>query len=107
MGRRSEKIKTRKDKQTRLRTKVFARIGKMITIAAKAGGPDVEVNRALADALDAARAANVPKETTTKAIQRATDPNLADFKSSSFEIYGKGGVVSVVIIRFDVYRTNL
>lgn len=72
----------------------------MITIAAKAGGPDVEVNRALADALEAARAANVPKDTTSKAIQRATDPNLADFKQSSFEIYGKGGVVSLVIIPF-------
>ncbi len=63
-------------------------------MAAKAGGPDVTTNKALADALDAARAVNVPKDTTNAAIARATAVDQADFKESSFEAYGHGGVVS-------------
>jgi hypothetical protein len=94
MGRRSDKIKNRKDAQTRARTKIFARIGKMITIAAKAGGSDLTTNKALADALDVARAASFPKETMEKSIARATSTDQADFKASSFEVYGHGGVVS-------------
>lgn len=62
-------------------------------MAVKAAGPDATVNRALAEALDAARIANVPKETTAKAIQRASNPNQDDFRESSFEIYGHGGCV--------------
>lgn len=62
-------------------------------MAAKAGGPDIGTNKALADALDAARAANVPKETTNNAITRATSVDQADYKESSFEAYGHGGVV--------------
>lgn len=93
MGRRSEKIKTRKEAQTRARTKVFARIGKTLTMAAKAGGPDVITNKALADAIDAAKAVNFPKDTMERAIERATSSDQADFKESSFEVYGHGGVV--------------
>ncbi|CDF40581.1 unnamed protein product [Chondrus crispus] len=91
MGRRSEKIKGRKDAQNAQRTKVFARIGKMITMAAKAGGPDVIANKALADAIDTAKAASFPKDTMEKAIARATSVDQADFKESSFEAYGHGG----------------
>ena len=93
MGRRSEKIKGRKESQTRARTKVFARIGKMITMAAKAGGADIITNKALADALEAARAANFPKDTIEKSIARATNSDHAGYKESAFEIYGHGGVV--------------
>lgn len=91
MGRRSEKIKGRKDAQNAQRTKVFARIGKMITMAAKAGGPDIIANKALADAIDAAKAVSFPKDTMEKAIARATNADQADFKASSFEAYGHGG----------------
>lgn len=93
MGRRSEKIKTRKDAQARARSKVFARVGKTITMAAKAGGPDPTTNKALADALEAAKAVNFPKDTTERAISRATSSEQADYKESSFEVYGHGGVV--------------
>jgi osmotically-inducible protein OsmY len=93
MGRRSDKIKNRKDSQTRARTKIFARIGKMIMVAAKSGGSDLMTNKALADALDIARAASFPKETMEKAIARATSTDQADFKESSFEVYGHGGAV--------------
>jgi len=92
MGRRSEKIKGRKDAQNRARTKVFARIGKLITMAAKTGGPDLVSNKALAEAVDVAKAASFPRDTMEKAIARATSADQADFKESSFEAYGHGGV---------------
>lgn len=82
---------------------IFARIGKQITIAAKAGGPDLESNKALKDAVDAAKAASFPKDTMDRAIARATNKDQADFKESSFEVYGHGGCG----IYIDVLTDNL
>lgn len=101
MGRRSDKIKGRKDAQTLARTKVFARIGKMITMAAKQGGPDIIANHALADAIDAAKAANFPKDTMEKSIARATSADQADFKESTFEAYGHGGAAIYINVLTD------
>lgn len=118
MGRRSEKIKNRKEAQTRARTKDFARVGKQIAIAVKNGGTDTTTNKALADALDAAKAVSFPKETIERTIARATSSDQADYKASSFEIYGHGGVVRVTqpffVLRYNVaqkkekkYPTNV
>lgn len=101
MGRRSEKIKSRKDANNAARTKVFARIGKMITMAAKAGGPDLIANRALADAIETAKAASFPKDTMEKAIARATSADQADFKESSFEAYGPSGAATFITVLTD------
>lgn len=101
MGRRSDKIKNRKDAQTLARTKIFARIGKQITMAAKAGGPDIVANKALAHAIDAGKAANFPRDTMEKAIARATSTDQADFKPSSFEAYGHGGVAIYIDVLTD------
>jgi YebC/PmpR family DNA-binding regulatory protein len=48
-------------------------------------------NKALADAIDLAKAASFPKDTMERAIARATNKDQADFKESSFEVYGHGG----------------
>lgn len=101
MGRRSDKIKNRKDAQTLARTKIFARIGKQITMAAKAGGPDLVTNKALADALDAGKAANFPRDSMERAIARATSTDQADYKQSSFEAYGHGGVAIFIDVLTD------
>lgn len=71
--------------------KVFARLGKAITIAARQGGADLVTNKALADAVELAKAASFPKDTMERAIARATNKDQADFKESSFEVYGHGG----------------
>lgn len=73
--------------------KIFARVGKAITIAAKAGGADLITNKALADAIEAAKAVSFPKDTMERSIARATSKDQADFKASSFEVYGHGGAV--------------
>lgn len=101
MGRRSEKIKGRKEAQTAARTKVFARIGKIITMAAKTGGPDIVTNKALADAVEAAKAVSFPRDTMEKAIARATNADQADFKESSFEAYGHGGAAIYIDVLTD------
>lgn len=101
MGRRSEKIKGRRDAQNAAKTKVFARIGKMITMAAKAGGSDTVANTALADAIEAAKAASFPKDTMEKAIARATSADQADYKESTFEAYGHGGAALYIDVLTD------
>ncbi|KAI0559551.1 Transcriptional regulator [Gracilaria domingensis] len=101
MGRRSEKIKHRKDAQSQAKAKVFARVGKMITMAAKQGGPDVVGNRALAEAIDAAKRVKFPKDTMEKAIARATSPDQAEYKKSSFEAYGHGGAAIYIDVLTD------
>lgn len=103
MGRRSEKIKGRRDAQNAAKTKVFARMGKMITMAVKAGGADVATNKALADAMEAARAVSYPKDNVEKAIARATSADQADYKESTFEAYGHGGAG----IYIDVLTDNM
>jgi len=103
MGRRSEKIAGRKDAQNRLKTRLYARIGKTLIAAIKAGGStDPVANRPLADALAAAAAANFPKENIERAFERANATDQADFKTSSFEVYGAGGVGLLV----DVWTDN-
>lgn len=92
MGRRSEKIKGRKEKQDRVKVKTYSRIGKLITAAVKSGGPDAETNKALADALELAKDASVPKDNVERAISRASGKDQADYKESTFEVYGHGGV---------------
>ncbi|KAA8492674.1 putative transcriptional regulatory protein [Porphyridium purpureum] len=92
MGRRSEKIATRKGKQEKLRTKLFARVGKQIIAAIREGGDNVESNAALASALDAARAANFPKDNVERLMKKATSTDQEDYKVSLFEVYGHEGV---------------
>lgn len=103
MGRRSEKIAGRKGKQDRAKTKAYARIGKTLIAAIKSGGStDPVANRPLAEALAAAAAANFPKENIERAFERANSTDQADFKTSSFEVYGSGGVGLLV----DVWTDN-
>jgi len=101
MGRRSEKIKNRKSASERLRTKIYARCGKMITTAVKSGGPDPTTNKALANALDFARSNSVPKDNIERAIERASNKDQADFKEGMFETYGHGGAGILIQVLTD------
>jgi len=96
MGRRSEKIARKKGSEDAKRGKIFARIGKKIIVAVKAGGPVVESNKALADILKEAKSYNVPKENIDRAIKRAEAADAADFKEAVYEAYGAGGVGIII-----------
>ncbi len=77
-------------------SRTFTRIGKEITIAAKAGGPDPNMNPRLRMLMQNAKAANMPKDTVERAIKKATDKDAGDFKEIVYEGYGPFGIAIVV-----------
>ena len=77
-------------------SRTFTRIGKEITIAAKAGGPDPDMNPRLRVLMQNAKAANMPKDTVERAIKKATDKDAGDYKEIVYEGYGPHGIAIVV-----------
>ena len=96
MGRAFEYRKARKLKRWGNMSRTFTRIGKEITIAAKAGGPDPDTNPRLRVLMQNAKAANMPKDTVERAIKKATDKDAGDYKEIIYEGYGPYGIAIVV-----------
>ena len=96
MGRAFEYRKARKLKRWGNMSRTFTRIGKEITIAAKAGGPDPSTNPRLRVLMQNAKAANMPKDTVERAIKKATDKDSSDYKEIVYEGYGPYGIAIVV-----------
>ncbi len=96
MGRAFEYRKARKMKRWGNMSRTFTRIGKEITIAAKAGGPDPDTNPRLRVLMQNAKAANMPKDTVERAIKKATDKDAGDYKEIVYEGYGPFGIAIVV-----------
>lgn len=96
MGRAFEYRKARKLKRWGNMSRTFTRIGKEITIAAKAGGPDPSTNPRLRALMQNAKAANMPKDTVDRAIKKATDKDAGDYKEIVYEGYGPFGIAIVV-----------
>ncbi len=96
MGRAFEFRKARKLKRWGNMSRTFTRIGKEITIAAKAGGPDPDMNPRLRMLIHNAKAANMPKDTIERAIKKATDKDSSDYKEIVYEGYGPHGIAIVV-----------
>lgn len=76
--------------------RIFPRIGKEITMATKAGGPNPETNPRLRVAMQNAKGANMPKDRVEAAIKRATDKDEKDYEEVIYEGYGPHGVAIVV-----------
>ena len=96
MGRAFEFRKARKMKRWAAMSKAFTRIGKDIVIAVKEGGPDPDSNEKLRAVIQNAKAANMPKDNVERAIKRATDKNLGDFKEILYEGYGPHGIAVLI-----------
>lgn len=96
MGRAFEYRKARKLKRWGNMSRTFTRIGKEITIAAKAGGPDPDTNPRLRQLMQNAKAANMPKDTVERAIKKATDKDAGEYKEISYEGYGPYGIAIFV-----------
>lgn len=96
MGRAFEYRKARKLKRWGNMSRTFTRIGKEITIAAKAGGPDPDTNPRLRALMQNAKAANMPKDTVERAIKKATEKDAGDYKEISYEGYGPFGIAVFV-----------
>ena len=90
-------IQHRKGRQDAKRGKLFTRLIKEITVAAKLGGADVSTNSRLRLAMDKASDANMPKDTVQKAVQRgAGGLDGASYDEIRYEGYGIGGAATIV-----------
>ncbi|MDR1406000.1 MAG: YebC/PmpR family DNA-binding transcriptional regulator [Prevotellaceae bacterium] len=96
MGRAFEYRKERKMKRWGNMSRVFTRLGKELTIAAKSGGPDPENNPRLRAVIQTARAENMPKDNIERAIKRAVEKDQNDYKEVVYEGYGPHGIAFLV-----------
>ena len=76
--------------------RVFTKLGKEITIAVKNGGPDVVGNPRLRALIAEAKAEQMPKENIERAIKKATDKSVGDFKEIVYEGFGPFGIAYLV-----------
>ncbi|MBI3701835.1 MAG: YebC/PmpR family DNA-binding transcriptional regulator [Afipia sp.] len=89
-------IMHRKGRQDAQRSKLFGKLAREITIAAKLGTPDPAMNPRLRLAISAARAENVPKDNIDRAIKKALGNDGANYEEIRYEGYGPGGVAVIV-----------
>ncbi|MCC7047161.1 MAG: YebC/PmpR family DNA-binding transcriptional regulator [Alphaproteobacteria bacterium] len=90
-------IMHRKGRQDAQRSKVFAKIGRELTVAAKSGVPDPGFNPRLRAAITAARAVNMPRDTIERAIKKGQGGgDDTNFEEVRYEGFGPGGVAIIV-----------
>ena len=96
MGRAFEFRKARKFKRWGNMARVFTKLGKEITIAVKAGGPEPENNPRLRVLIQTAKKENMPKENVDRAIKKASSKDYTDYKEMNYEGYGPFGIAIFV-----------
>ena len=96
MGRAFEFRKERKFKRWGNMSRIFTRLGKEITIAAKLGGPDPDSNPRLRALISTARSENMPKDNIERAIKRAVEKDQSDLKEIVYEGYGPHGIAFLI-----------
>ncbi len=96
MGRAFEYRKAAKMKRWGQMSRIFPKLAKAITIAAKEGGDDPDMNAKLRTAIQNAKAQNMPKDNITAAIKRASGKDATDFTEVNYEGKGPHGVLVYV-----------
>ena len=96
MGRAFEYRRAAKEKRWDKMSKVFPKLGKAITMAAKEGGSDPTMNGKLRTAIQNAKSENMPKDNIDAAIKRATQKDIAAFTEVNYEGKGPHGVLVYV-----------
>lgn len=89
-------IQHRKGRQDKLRAKVFSKLSKEITIAAKMGEPDPDKNPRLRLAVKEAKGQSMPKDNIDRAIKKAVGGESEDYEEIRYEGYGPNGVAVIV-----------
>ena len=89
-------IQHRKGRQDKLRAKVFSKLSKEITIAAKMGEPDPDKNPRLRLAVKEAKGQSMPKDNIERAIKKAVGGEGEDYEEIRYEGYGPNGVAVIV-----------
>jgi YebC/PmpR family DNA-binding regulatory protein len=89
-------IMHKKGKQDAIRSKLFSKLAREITVAAKMGLPDPSMNARLRAAMIAARAENMPKDNIERAIKKASGADAETYDEVRYEGYAPGGVAVIV-----------
>jgi len=89
-------IMHRKGRQDKVRSKLFGKLAREITVSAKLGLPDPAFNPRLRAAILAARAENMPKDNIERAIKKASGNDAESYDEIRYEGYGPGGVAVIV-----------
>jgi YebC/PmpR family DNA-binding regulatory protein len=94
-------IMHRKGRQDKARSKIFSKLAREITVAAKLGMPDPNFNPRLRAAILAARAENMPKDNIERAIKKSQGGDTENYDEVRYEGYGPGGVAVIVEVLTD------
>jgi YebC/PmpR family DNA-binding regulatory protein len=94
-------IMHRKGRQDKVRSKLFGKLAREITVSAKLGLPDPTMNARLRAAIIAARAENMTKDTIERAIKKALGGEGENYEEVRYEGYGPGGVAVIVEVLTD------
>jgi YebC/PmpR family DNA-binding regulatory protein len=89
-------IQFRKGAQDKKRSKLFSKLAREITAAAKMGMPDPAMNARLRGAVQTARAQNMPKDNIERAIKKSLEAGGANYEDMRYEGFGAGGVGVIV-----------
>ena len=89
-------IKHKKCKADKQRSKIFSKLSKEITVAAKLGEKDPSINPRLRSAIQAARSANMPKDNIERAINKSTINTELNFENLRYEGFGPGKVAVII-----------
>ncbi len=89
-------IKHKKGKADKQRSKIFSKLSKEITVAAKSGDKDPSMNPRLRSAIQSARSANMPKDNIERAIDKSSVNNGSNFENLRYEGFGPDKVAVIV-----------
>ena len=89
-------IKHKKGKADKERSKIFSKLSREITVAAKLGDKDPGMNSRLRSAIQAARSANMPKDNIERAVNKSSSNNGANFENLRYEGFGPDKVAVIV-----------
>ncbi len=89
-------IMHRKGRQDAVRSKLFSKLAREITVAAKMGAPDADMNPRLRLAIQNAKAQSMPKDNIERAIKKAAGGDAENYDEVRYEGYGPGGVAVIV-----------
>jgi len=89
-------IQHRKGRQDKLRSKLFSKLAKEITVAAKMGDPDPDKNPRLRMAVKEAKSVSVPKDVIDRAIKKSQGGDAENYDEIRYEGYGPNGVAVIV-----------
>ena len=89
-------IKHKKGKVDKQRSKIFSKLSKEITVAAKLGDKDPAMNPRLRSAIQAARSANMPKDNIERAIDKSSATNGSNFENLRYEGFGPDKIAVIV-----------